>query len=209
MSWYDLNDSEDLFLKNQSEDGNLELPDKLYKKFQEKNYQTINSIKEIGLPKPGEQLRLITMKSFNTISFINHIASKEVIQHLVLVIFAINKEAVKCLLDLISEGKILKIECIVSSIRNAGYSIKSQAVEILKQNNIPITFVNSHAKISAIKTKNNNYVIEGSGNFSYNGRIEQYIIDNDKALFKFTLLWIKEMRNLMKSKKDYLEVNVK
>jgi hypothetical protein len=36
-------------------------------------------------------------------------------------------------------------------------------------------------------------VIEGSGNFSFNGRIEQYIIDNDKLLYDFSKKWIKEI----------------
>lgn len=197
------------FSKSESEkneDGNVEIKDELFKKYQEKNFQTIHSIKEVGIPKHGEQLRLITMKSFNTIAFIELIAQSEIIESMILVIFAINKEAAKVIVDLKNEGRIKNIDLIISSIRNAGHKIKSKAVEYLKQHGIPITFVNSHAKISALKTKTNAYVIEGSGNFAYNGRIEQYIIDNDLQLFNWTEKWISEMKELMKDKRDFIQI---
>ncbi len=192
--------------KEKNEDGNVEIKDELFKKYQEKNFQTIHSIKTIGIPKAGEQLRLITMKSFNTIAFIELIASQEIIERMILVIFAINKEAAKVIVDLKNDNKIKNIDLIVSSIRNAGHKIKSKAVEYLKQHNIPITFVNSHAKISALKTKSNAYVIEGSGNFAYNGRIEQYIIDNDESLFNWTEKWISEMKLSMSDKRDFEQI---
>lgn len=193
-------------IAEKSEDGNIEINDQLFKKYQEKNKQTINSIKEIGVPLHGEQLRIITMKSFNTIAFIEMIAKKEIIEDMVLVIFAINKEAAKSIVDLYQTSRIKNIDLIISSVRNAGHRIKSLAVQYLKQNNIPITFVNSHAKISALKTKENAYIIEGSGNFSYNGRIEQYIIDNDSKLFEWTKKWVSDMKVLMKDKRDFIQL---
>ena len=87
-------------IEEKIEDGNVEIKDELFKKYQEKNFQTINSIKEVGIPKQGEQLRLITMKSFNTIAFIELIAQSEVIERMILVIFAINKEAAKSIVDI-------------------------------------------------------------------------------------------------------------
>ncbi len=208
MNWDVENNWSDKEIINESkiEDGNVEIPDHLYKKYQDKNFQTINNIKEIGIPKPGEQLRLITMKSFNTIAFIKLIAEKETIKDLILVIFAINMEAAQNIIDLKKSGQIQKLTLIISSIRNAGHKLKSNAVKLFKQNNLPITFINNHAKISAIKTEKNNYVIEGSGNMSYNGRIEQYIIDNDSKLFDFTQSWIREMKLIMKDHDDFVEI---
>ena len=174
------------------EDGNLNLDDKLFKKFYEKNVQTIKKVKDIGLPKKNEQVRLITMNSFNTISIIDYIASQEVIEHAIFVIFAINRQAAKIIINLINTKRILKIDIIVSSIRNAGHKSKSIAVDMLK-NYTNIVYVNSHAKITLLKTKNNYYNIEGSGNMSFNGRIEQYVLDNDKVLYDFSKKWIKEL----------------
>ena len=191
MAWWDLDNID--YNEGKDEDGNLELSDKLYKKFAEKNVQIIKKVEEIGLPKSGEQLRLITMHPFNTISIISHIASKEIIEHAIFVIFAINQSAAKIIIDLITKGRIKKITCIVSSIRNAGHVSKSIAVDMLK-NYIDIVYVNSHAKITLLKTENGNYYnIEGSGNFSFNGRLEQYIIDNDIKLYEFSKEWIEEI----------------
>lgn len=188
------------------EDGAVNIPDHLLKKYQQKNYQTIQKIEQVGIPQKNEQVRIITMKSFNTVAFIELIAKKEIIEHLVLVIFAINVEAAQSIINLKRKGQIKKVTLIVSSIRNAGHKIRSKAVQLFRNNNYKITFVNSHAKISAIKTKSNHYVIEGSGNMSYNGRIEQYIIDNDENLFNFTLNWIQDMKESMKQNADYSEI---
>ena len=54
-------------------DENIELSDKLLKRYVNKTCQIIEKIKEIGLPKQGEQLRLITTKAFNSIAIIKYI----------------------------------------------------------------------------------------------------------------------------------------
>lgn len=196
-------------LEDLIEDGNAQIPDHLYKIYKEKTAQVIERIKQIGLPHKNEQLRLITMQSFNSIAFIELVAKTEIITEGILVIFAINMKAAKSLIDLFESGKIQKLNLVISSVRNAGYSIKSKAVEMLSEvKEISMCFVNSHAKISALKTgENNYYVIEGSGNFSYNGRIEQYIIDNDQYMFEFTQQWVTKMKESMMSKADFKVVN--
>jgi hypothetical protein len=196
-------------LEDLIEDGNAHIPDHLHKTYKEKTCQVIDRITEIGLPKEREQLRLITMRSFNSIALIQHVAENEVIEKAILVIFAINIPAAQLLINLFNESKIQTLELVVSSVRNAGYKIKSNAVKMLADvKGISLCFVNSHAKISAIKTvKGNYYVVEGSGNFSYNGRIEQYIIDNDKSIYDFTENWVDDMKKTMKDKKEFLIIN--
>lgn len=195
-------DLSETFSESNDEDGNIDIPDKIFKSYREKIFATIENIKQCGIPKRGEQIRIITMKSFNSMSFIELIAGGETIEELILVIFAINMSAAKSLINLIDQKKVKNTKIIVSSIRNAGHKIKSKAVKLLIDNGIKIIFVNSHAKISALRTKKNSYVIEGSGNMSFNGRIEQYIIDNDKELYDFTLKWVSEIEETMKGKSD-------
>jgi aspartate aminotransferase-like enzyme len=189
----DWNDT-DTYDSGKDEDGNLSLEDKLFKKFAEKNTQTIKKVEEIGLPVKGEQTRLITMNCFNTISIVDYISRQEKITEAIFVIFAINQSAARLLIEMKKAGRINNIKFIISSIRNAGHKSKSLAVDMLKKHFDDLIYVNSHAKISILKTENENYyVIEGSGNFSFNGRIEQYIIDNDKLLYDFSKKWIKEI----------------
>lgn len=202
----DIEESDD---SDKIEDGNAIIPDHLYKVYKEKTASVISKIEDIGVPTTGQQIRLITMQSFNSVAFIEMIAEREIIEHATMVIFAINLKAAYSINELFKEGKIKKIDLVISSVRNAGYAIKSKAVEFLSKNkDISMCFVNSHAKISALRTAAGNYyIVEGSGNFSYNGRIEQYVIDNDKYMFDFTIAWVDEMKKTMHSYKDFKIVN--
>jgi len=202
VDWNLGNWGEEDYTESIDEDGNFSMPEKLYKKFQEKTTKVIARVIEIGLPKKGEQLRLITTSAFNSIAIIKHIADQEKIISAKLVIFAINQSAAKILIELKNEGKLNNCILVISSIRNAGIKDKSIAVEMLKDH-FEIIFITSHAKINILETeKGNYYSIEGSGNFSYNARLKQYIIDNDKKLFDFSNEWIKEVEKLKKKKKS-------
>jgi len=154
----DWNDT-DTYDSGKDEDGNLSLEDKLFKKFAEKNTQTIKKVEEIGLPVKGEQTRLITMNCFNTISIIDYISRQEKITEAVFVIFAINQSAARLLIEMKKAGRINNIKFIISSIRNAGHKSKSIAVDMLKEHFSDLIYVNSHAKISILKTENENYYV--------------------------------------------------
>jgi len=187
-------DNKETYDSSKDEDGNVSLSDKLFKKFTEKNTQTIKKVVEIGLPKKGEQIRLITTNVFNSISIIDYISKSEKITEAIFVIFAINQSAARLLIEMKIQGRIDNVKFIISSIRNAGHKSKSKAVDLLKEYFNDLYYVNSHAKISILRTEyDNHYIIEGSGNFSFNGRVEQYIIDNDKKLYDFSKEWIKEI----------------
>ena len=52
--------------------------------------------------------------------------------------------------------------------------------------------------------KGDNYVIEESGNLSFNSRIEQYCLSNDSKLFDFTSNWMDEVKVFLKGKKELI-----
>lgn len=175
---------------------------RLYKK---KCFQVIEYIKELSLPKENEQLRLITKRSFNAISFLQLISSTETIEDIVLCIYSLNYEAALLIDSLIKEEKILNATILISNLRNSAHREKELATKELFIENpkIKLIFASSHAKIISFKTnKGNFYTIEGSGNLSFNSRIEQYVIDNDKSLFEFTKKWLDEMLVFLKDKKE-------
>lgn len=177
------------------EDGNFKMSDKLLKRFVKKTYQVIDKVQQIGLPSPGEQLRLITTQAFNSIAIIKLVAESEIIKSAKLIIFAINQSAAKILIQLQEQGKLNNTTLVISSLRNAGIKDKSKAVELLKEY-FEIIFITSHAKIAVLETEKGNYYnIEGSGNFSFNARLEQYVIDNDIGLFNFSNEWIECIKN--------------
>lgn len=182
--------------------------DSVFNSYKEKTFKVIEKINEIGLPKDKHQIRIVTKRSFNTVAFLQHITKTEVIEKLIMVVYSINFEAAKMIVDLCDANKVKEVFILMSNLRNTAHRKKEELTKQLFLDNpkISLIFASSHAKITAAKTtKGNYYVIEGSGNLSYNSRIEQYVIDNDKDLFHFTENWIKEIREYLKGRKELIE----
>ena len=203
-SW---NENESLInVKKDTMDSGLELfEDEKYKRYIEKTYQTIENVKEIGLPKENEQIRLVTFKSFNSAVFLKFITDTHTIENLILVVYSINAEAAKLINDLIEQRKILKCKILMSNLRNKAHRKKEQITRdmFVENPNVDLFFASSHSKIMAMKTScNNHFVLEGSGNLSFNSRVEQYILDNDKKLFEFTDNWTEKIKEYLKGKKE-------
>lgn len=211
MSWNDdiegwTNESDLINVSKDTMDSGLEeLENEKYKKYVEKTYQTIEKINEIGLPKENEQIRLVTFKSFNAALFLAYICEREVIEQLNLTVYSINGDAAKLLNDLVLNGKIKKAVILMSNLRNKAHRKKEQITRdnFVNNPNIELFFASSHSKIMTMKTdKGNYYTLEGSGNLSFNSRIEQYILDNDKKLFEFTVDWMEKIKVYLKGKKE-------
>lgn len=203
------NSQELINVKKDTDDSGIEHKlDESYKKFVVKTFQVIDRIKEIKLPENKEQIRLVTFRSFNAVHFLNYIANKEKVNHLILAVYSINAEAAKLIDDLVNDGKIDKATILMSNLRNKAHRQKEQITRDLFVDNpkVDLFFLSSHAKIMSIKTENDNYyTLEGSGNLSYNSRVEQYVLDNDKELFNFTLNWMHKVRKLLKGRKELIE----
>ena len=93
----------------------------------------------------------------------------------------------------------------MSNLRNKAHRAKEQITRDLFVNNpkVDLFFCSSHAKIMSMKTVDGNYYsIEGSGNMSYNSRVENYCLDNDKELYNFTTGWMSEIKDHLKGKKE-------
>lgn len=210
MSWdsaTDWSNEKDLInVEKDTTDSGVELlEDEKYKVFIEKTYKVIEQIEELGFPKEKEQIRFVTFRTFNAAIFLNHIAKSEVIEELILVVYSINYEAAALIVDLIEKGRIKKAKILMSNLRNKAHRKKEQLTRdiFVEHPNIELFFASSHSKIMAMKTENgNHYVIEGSGNLSFNSRIEQYIFDNDKGLFEFTSKWTEKIKLYLQGKKE-------
>lgn len=182
-----------------------EMKDSMLTRYANKHCHLIADLETIGLPKEGEQFRLITRRNFNTVQFLDYISKKETITNLKIAIYSINYFAAKLIIDLVNEGRIKKVEMLMSNLRNKAHREKERIIkELLVENeNIDLFFCSSHAKVFSCKTEAGNYyTLEGSGNMSYNSRIEQYSIDNDKILYDFTCQWFEEIREFLKGKKE-------
>jgi len=181
-----------------------QMEDRALVRYTEKHYALIDKIEELGLPKPGQEFRLVTRRTFNAIQFLEYIVRKEEsIVDLKMAIYSINYYAAKILMALINEGKINKVEILMSNLRNKAHREKEEIVKNLFMGhpNISLFFCSSHAKLFSCETAQGNfYTLEGSGNLAYNSRIEQYVIDNDKALYEFSCSWMRDIKVFLEEK---------
>jgi len=202
------NEKELINVKKDCNDSGLEnIETEKYKNQVEKTYQIIKQIEDIGMPKSNEQLKLITFKTFNSVLFLKHIAEKEKINNIIIVVYSINHEAAKIINDMIINKTIKNATILISNLRNKAHRVKEQLTRDLFVNNpnIDLFFCQSHAKIISMETENGNYyTIEGSGNLSFNSRIEQYSIENSKDYYLFNKNWILKIKDFLKNKKELI-----
>jgi len=191
--------------KDPEKSGLEEMEDRALARYCEKHTALIAKVEEFGLPAPGHQFRLITKRTFNAIQFLEYIVGRETITDLKMAIYSINFYAAKILMRLINEGKIQQVEILMSNLRNKAHREKEEIVRkmFLEHPRIVLFFASSHAKTFSCSTsKGNYYTVEGSGNLAFNSRLEQYVIDNDKALYDFSCSWMSEIKVFLEGKKE-------
>ncbi|MFI3298755.1 MAG: hypothetical protein R3Y49_03015 [Rikenellaceae bacterium] len=152
----------------------------------------IAHISEVGLPLQNQQIRMITTKAFNSIAFLDLICSRERILKTYICCYSIDYESGVVISRLAEQGKLGECTFLISNIRNSAYRKKEKVMRDLFLSNpkIRLVFCGSHAKLMAIQTEKNHYVIETSANFAANSRIEQYLFENSKIMFDFHSEWI-------------------
>ena len=196
----------DFIDKDTKNSGVEETEDKLLKLYKEKTCAVIDRLDNIGLPNKNEQIRLITKRSFNSIAFLQWVQQKSglVIDEALFCIYSINHEASVIIDEMIKSGKIKTATILMSNLRNKAHRQKEQMTKdyFVNNQNIELIFASSHSKIMSFRIGENYYTVEGSGNLSYNSRIEQFVIDNDKKMFDFTKLWIEEIKVYLNGKKE-------
>lgn len=184
--------------KENSLSGVEDVEDNIIRVWQDAAPTLINHISDVGLPKPGEQLRMITKRAFNSIALIDMIARSERILETYICLYSIDF-ASGCLLDeLAKAGKLGKMTFLISNLMNQACKKKMMVVKekFIKNENITLVFAGSHAKILAIRTERNAYVVETSANMANNSRIEQYLLENSETMFNFHKSWIDHIETI-------------
>lgn len=167
------------------------------KKDIDKTYARINKATELHkLPLKNQQIRVITQKAFTSTDFLVWIADKEKILELNMAVYRMNNKSSSILISLQYEHKF-ELNIVLSSIfKNAkkAEAWHNHVVQFAKETkNVYLIYIANHAKVFSIRTENNFYTIEGSGNMSANANIEQYTLDNCEKVYDFHSLWIKEL----------------
>jgi hypothetical protein len=113
--------------------------------------------------------------------------------------WTISKNNVLKLIEYIDQGKIKKLTFLLNDgmLKTANtkpiYGLLRSEFDSRK---IEYAVANSHAKVQAYKSGENCCVISGSGNWSLNPRIEDYVLIGGEKIYNFTKDWItKIVRN--------------
>lgn len=183
MKYFSLDDLEDPVEEKPSTSGiHVE-------KFLQLHEEKISSVKELTgrLPLPGEIYFLWTVKSFNAFTFIPQIIREHgVIDELILSTYSINIRIIDALARLIDKKLIHQVSMIISdSIKTRLPKVYDHLMVLVEQKPVRVRYAWTHAKISLIRSGENYYDVEGSGNWGENAMHEQYIITNSKKTFEF------------------------
>lgn len=176
------------------------MPDATMRRYVKKVSAVIERIAEVGLPKSGEQLRLVTRRKFNAVEFLTHIADSEGVDHLAAAIYSINFQAARLMVQMIEDNRIGYADILMSNLRNGAHREKEVVTREMFETHprVSLFFCSSHAKVMAMKTRTgNHYVIEGSGNHAENSRVEQYVIDNDPAVYAWACNWMQDIKRFL------------
>lgn len=147
-----------------------------------------------SLPTPGMSYRIITQRVVNSFDFVLSVLAREQIKTLYIACYRIGKKVTGELINLHKRGHIGNVHFILNSgipqLTPEVYAL----IEAEKSQFWTYRTAHTHAKIILIHTDLNNfYVLEGSGNLSLNGTIEQYIFENNQDTYNFHSSWMKSI----------------
>lgn len=157
------------------------------KKFNDYHKKTFEIIKEskFTIPQKNETITLLTTKSFSSIGLLDYIISKKGYPiEAIFYIYSLNSQVAQRINEICEKTNKTKI--VISDLQNTAFRNKEKAVlENLNSTKCQKIFVHSHAKIMAIKYKNESFSILGSGNLAANARVEQYQITNSNDMYSY------------------------
>lgn len=181
-----------------------DLEDSKFSRWKKKRTAVVANAADIGLPLKGEEMRIITKRQFNAFCWVQYVLKHYDIDYLFIATFSMGEMEALLIQEYLNDGKIKNVEVLMSKLRNTAAGKKELAISVLESDSrVRLWYADSHMKLMSMRTTCGEYYsIEGSGNLHKNARIEQYVIDNDKDLFDFTMRWTSEMREFLKGQEE-------
>jgi hypothetical protein len=157
---------------------------------------TIENLQDLTgqLPSPGEIFFLWSLKSFNAFSFIKYVITERgKLDELVLSTYNITKVIFETLMRLVDNGLVTHLHLTLSDVAKTRFPQIYDLVngESAKRDQVEVLYMWNHSKVSLMRTGDDHFIVEGSGNFSENSRHEQYIFMNSKEIYEFRREWIR------------------
>lgn len=149
-----------------------------------------------GLPKKNECVLIKSNGCSDTGSIFEYMCGTGVVDEMYLSTWIISRTNIDYLCEKIDEGGIKSLVFIISvrqkQLKKSNYAHLIEQFQLRKKT-ARYKVCNCHAKTFSCKIGDNYYTVTGSGNWTKNPRIENYIILNDKEVFLHNKEWMIEM----------------
>ncbi|VDH05874.1 hypothetical protein [Bergeyella zoohelcum] len=141
----------------------------------------------VRIPQEGEIFFLHTVKAFNAFTFIPWLAKRHFIEELYASTYSISRRVIEALQELQQKGRIGEVTLLISDSMIKRNPVTIDVLEgVAKHNaNFQVKYFWNHSKVCLIKAGDFHLVLEGSGNWSENAQLEQYVLANSEAVFNF------------------------
>jgi hypothetical protein len=150
-----------------------------------------------GLPKKSEMLLIKSNGCSDTGAIFESISKTGIVDEMYLSTWIISRLNIDYLCNQVDSGKIRKLIFVISvrqkQLKKSDYAHMIE--EFKKRPEIKIRVCNCHAKTFSAKVGDNYYTVSGSGNWTKNPRIENYIVMNQREPFEHNKEWMEEMIN--------------
>lgn len=160
-------------------------------KYLASHYQKISNLEDdlMRVPTQEEFFFLQSDTAFNAFTFIPLVAKHYPIKELYATTYSLSRKVVDALLQMHDEGLIEQITILVSDsiIKRSPVIMDQLRAIIADKPNFTVLYAWSHSKVCLLRTHDDHYVIEGSGNWSENAQYEQYVFANSKGLYDFRM----------------------
>lgn len=153
---------------------------------------------EGGMPEPNEVLMLKSNGLSDTGAIFFYLLQNRICEDFYLSTWIINRENIELICKLLDDGRIHHMTMIISDRMrklNTKRATYTYMLEEFGRRNDKVRFrvVNCHAKTFSAKFGDDYYTVTGSGNWTYNPRIEHFQITNDKEIYQFNKEWMTEL----------------
>jgi hypothetical protein len=150
-----------------------------------------------GLPRPSEILLIKSNGCSDTGGIFEAITKTGIVQEMYLSTWIISRLNIDYICEQVDSGNLKSLVFVISvrqkQLKKSDYAHMIE--EFKKRSQIKIRVCNCHAKTFSAKVGDNYYTVTGSGNWTKNPRIENYIVMNQIEPFEHNKEWMEEMIN--------------
>lgn len=155
--------------------------------------QRIKAVRDLmeSLPDVGEAFMLFSVGQFNKFSLILWVLGQiDRIDRLTISTYSMTNAMLESLSNLMQSGKVGSVNVIISDSIRYRLPKVAQSLDSMHSampDRFMLKYCWNHSKVCLVNTGQLYLTIEGSGNFSDNAALEQYIIINSKQAYEFRI----------------------